>query len=236
MSNCNNKTYIIQPIATLGDDTYLTGGTFNTSTGDLDLNKQSGSTVTVNLDGRYLTGSTDTYLTGTTLDGSILHYDMADNPSAFTTNFSGLTVNGDGGGALTFSPTGNTSGIIISGRTEANYGDVGVRAKDFSYSSSASSTRGATGEDSMAWGKNTTASSLYATASGYGTTASAEYAMAWGYQTQATDYGATAWGRNTTASNDYSTAFGYYTTASGRYSTAFGTNSTASGYYSDSKW
>jgi hypothetical protein len=35
------------------DDDYLTGGTFNTATGDLDLLMNSGSTVTVNLDGRY---------------------------------------------------------------------------------------------------------------------------------------------------------------------------------------
>ena len=42
-----------------GTDDYLTGGTFNISTGDLDLNLQSGSTVTINLDNRYaLTGAT----------------------------------------------------------------------------------------------------------------------------------------------------------------------------------
>jgi hypothetical protein len=120
--------------------------------------------------------------------------------------------------ALIFSPTGNTSGIIISGRTEANYGDVGVNSTDSSYNPSPSATRGATGN--------------YSTASGYGTTASGNYSMAWGDFTTASNYGTTAFGRNTTASGYYGTAFGRNSTASGDYSTAFGYNSTASGYYS----
>jgi len=42
-------------------DTFVTGATFNTSTGDLDLTRQSGNTVTVNLDDRYsLTAHTHT--------------------------------------------------------------------------------------------------------------------------------------------------------------------------------
>jgi len=40
-------------------DDYLVSGTFNELTGDLDLNLQSGSTVSINLDDRYLTGFTE---------------------------------------------------------------------------------------------------------------------------------------------------------------------------------
>jgi len=165
---------------------------------------------------------------------------------------------GSGNAALTFSPTGNTTGIIVSGRTEVNYGPVGNLAKDLSYSTSVSSTRGATGSGSFAVGGNNIASSTYTTVWGFGNVASGVYSTAGGASTQATGntstalgnltiaggqystaFGnrakalagvSTAWGDNTTASGYYSTAFGYQTTASGYYSTAFGTNTTASSY------
>jgi Chaperone of endosialidase/YadA head domain repeat (2 copies) len=112
---------------------------------------------------------------------------------------------------------GANTGWRLIGRNPANYGDIGTGATDLSYSSSASTTLGATGAGSLAMGENTTASSAVSTAMGYGTTASYYYT--------------TAMGRETTASNWYSTAMGYLTTASGDSSTSMGNNTTASGYY-----
>jgi hypothetical protein len=62
-------------------DDYLTGGTFNTSTGVLNLNLLSGPTITINLDNRYsltghthdmseISGTTDNYVTGATFNTS----------------------------------------------------------------------------------------------------------------------------------------------------------------------
>ena len=136
-----------------------------------------------------------------------------------------------GGGALVFSPTGNTSGIIKSGRIEVNYGPVGANANDLSFSNSASSTRGATGQYAMTWGLNTTANSRYSTAFGQNTNASEDWSTAWGIGTTASGYYSTAWGQNTIASGNTfnATAFGRNATASGSESTAWGLGSTASG-------
>jgi hypothetical protein len=74
------------------------------------------------------------------------------------------------------------------------------------------------GVESVAFGKNTTASGFESTAMGLGTTASSKQS--------------TAMGRGTTASGRYSTAMGYLTTASGNQSTAMGRVTTASDFSS----
>ena len=109
---------------------------------------------------------------------------------------------------------GNT-GQRLSTSNASNHGDIGFNAVDLSYSSSSSSTRGATGSIAVAMGFSTTASGSNAVAMGGGTTASGNES--------------TAMGGGTTASGWYSTAMGYYTAASGNYSTAMGNNTVASG-------
>ena len=87
----------------------------------------------------------------------------------------------------------------------------------------------ASGNFSIAMGKNTTASGDYSTAMGYQTTASGVDSTAMGYATTASGDRSTASGDGTTASGVYSTAMGLGTTASGSSSTAMGTYTTAIG-------
>ena len=57
-SDANGKTSW-QSLIVNNNNNYLSGSTFNTSSGTLSLNMVSGETITVNLDGRYLTSETD---------------------------------------------------------------------------------------------------------------------------------------------------------------------------------
>ena len=130
----------------------------------------------------------------------------------------GLTTVGSG--ILSSVTENGNTGARISTSNASNHGDIGSNAVDLSYSSSSSSSYGATGDYSTAMGRNTTASGSYSTAMGWGPTASG--------------YGSTAMGGGTTASNYYSTAMGAGTTASGSRSTSMGDNTTASGHSSTS--
>tara|TARA_R110002051_G_C8769409_1_gene503326 strand:+ start:6056 stop:7720 length:1665 start_codon:yes stop_codon:yes gene_type:complete len=60
------------------------------------------------------------------------------------------------GGALEFITEGGNTGIAIKGRNPDNYGDIGDNAVDLSFSNSASSTKGATGDYSFVTGLNNT--------------------------------------------------------------------------------
>lgn len=132
------------------------------------------------------------------------------------------------------------TGWRLLGQSSLNYGGIGHGAVDLSISDSNSTTRGATGDYSIASGLNTTASSSGSIALGYYTTASGiEGATALGIYTKANGYGgATAFGFATLASGDYgAAALGNYTTASGsagaiamgNYTIAKGDNSAAMG-------
>ena len=105
------------------------------------------------------------------------------------------------GGTLSSVTKNNNTGFRLSSHSDTNYGDVGDKAVDLSYSDTKNATYGATGS--------------YSLASGYQTTASGSNSLASGYQT--------------TASGTYSTAMGFYATASGYISTAIG-KATASDY------
>ena len=126
---------------------------------------------------------------------------------------------------------GNT-GVRLSTSNAANHGDIGQGAVDLSYSPSSSTTRGATGDYSIAMGYETEAIGENSTAMGYRTTASGNWSTAMGYETTASGNFSTAMGVSTTASEFASTAMGYETTASGNQSTAMGKNTTASGAFS----
>ncbi len=140
----------------------------------------------------------------------------------------------------------SNTGWRLKGQDPANYGDIGADAIDLSYSSSSSTTRGATGNESTAMGSNTIASGYFSTAMGYlttasgssstamgnGTTASGYSSTAMGLISTASGYSSTAMGINTSASENYSTAMGSQTTASGNTSTAMGSNTIASGNFS----
>ena len=103
-----------------------------------------------------------------------------------------------------------TTGQRLSTSNEANYGDIGDDAVDLSYSTGASTTRGATGNASTAMGTNTTASGDFSTAMGELTEASGEVSTAMGYLTTASGSISTAMGYETTASDFGSTVIGQY--------------------------
>jgi len=121
-----------------------------------------------------------------------------------------------GTGILSPVTENSNTGVRLSTAVAANHGDIGSNAVDLSYSTSASTTRGATGYASTAMGKTTEAS-------GYASTAM-------GATTEASGNASTAMGAFTTASGDYSTAMGRSTEASGVSSTAMGESTTASDF------
>jgi uncharacterized protein (DUF2345 family) len=108
-TNNSNRTYI-QNIevdgfghitgVTTADETlvdtndYVNDVSFNTSTGEFTLTTLSGNTITENLDGRYLTGFTDTnttYTAGDAIDLIGTEFNHADTSSQNSTNNSGRT-------------------------------------------------------------------------------------------------------------------------------------------------
>ncbi|GAB1858305.1 hypothetical protein MHTCC0001_31420 [Flavobacteriaceae bacterium MHTCC 0001] len=138
---------------------------------------------------------------------------------------------------------GNGIGWRITGSNPDNYGAIGLRAIDLSYSFSTSSVFGAVGERanafgtrtiasgfaSMACGDRTEASGDRAFASGISTVASGQSSFAGGLSCIASKIGAVALGNFTVASGPVATAMGDGTEASGAYSTAFGISTKASG-------
>jgi hypothetical protein len=117
---------------------------------------------------------------------------------------------------------GANTGWRVVGADPANYGDIGNGAWDFSNQPFASTTKGATGTNSFAFGFQTEASGYASTAWGRDTEASGYSSTAFGSNTTATEYASTAWGIATTASGAQSTAWGQENTANSRGATVFG--------------
>lgn len=136
---------------------------------------------------------------------------------------------------------GANTGWRLHGMDPAFFGDIGVRSIDLSLSTTASTTFGATGYETMAIGYETTASGWAGLAGGYRSVASSDntlafgencvasqpHAVALGFGSQATDHNAFAHGLNCTASGRQSFAAGESSQAQGRWSTAFGNYSVA---------
>jgi|GEM_PF-5154806 len=140
---------------------------------------------------------------------------------------------------------GSGVGYTIANRDPANYGTIGHRAVDFSYSSTASTTKGATGPNSVAFGQASTASGAnsiaiaQATASGIGafamgagSIASGPYSFSSGFNTRATQQYSFAVGNNVDATGVYSFAAGQNSSASNTGSFAIGIYTDANGYAS----
>ena len=136
------------------------------------------------------------------------------------------------GGILSSVTENNNTGFRLSSHSDTNYGDIGSKAVDLSYSGSENSKYGATGSNSLASGYQTTASGDYSTAMGNNTKAEAMNSVAMGNNTTAEAMNSMAMGNNTTASAFNSIAMGTNSTASAFNSMAMGTGSTASAAYS----
>lgn len=96
---------------------------------------------------------------------------------------------------------GNGIGWRLIGRDAANYGNVGLNAIDFSYSNSASGTRGATGTSSFAIGSNTTSSG--------------DWSFASGVDNESSGYCSSSFGEGNVATTDYTFSTGLLCSATG---------------------
>jgi trimeric autotransporter adhesin len=123
-------------------------------------------------------------------------------------------------------------GYRFLGANAANYGNIGNSALDLSTSSGASTTRGATGDNSVAFGTDVIASAWVSVATGYQTQASNIADFAAGYQTQASGSASTAFGFLSKATGANSVSLGHAGTASGNAATTLGSSSLASGNFS----
>lgn len=111
---------------------------------------------------------------------------------------------------------------------DANYGNIGDRAIDFSIQDAAS-TNGATGQFSFAAGHKTIASKRASVAFGRSTTASNDSSFASGYGTTASGDKSFAANNNSIAFGSYSAAFGESTKANGNESFAINNRTLAQG-------
>jgi hypothetical protein len=161
--------------------------------------------------------------TGGTANQVLAKVDGTDYNTAWVTPAAG------GASELQKITEGANTGWRILGRDPANYGDIGAGAIDFSFNTTSSITRGATGLSSIAMGEGTTASGNNSTATGESTTAAGNRSTTMGWFSNASGENSTAMGNQTTSSNTNSTAMGFATTASGGTSTAMGSQTTASG-------
>jgi hypothetical protein len=127
---------------------------------------------------------------------------------------------------------GNGIGFRIKGRNPDNYGNIGLNAVDLSYSSSSSTTNGATGNYSTAIGYNAEASGSSSIALGVSSEASGTRSVAIGAFTEASGERSTAFGSLTKASGSKATAMGFSSEATGEFSTSIGRSTKAFGDYS----
>jgi hypothetical protein len=96
-------------VSALLDDTntFTTGGTYNPSNGIATFSNNSGGTFQVS---GFLTGMTDFYTTGATLNGTVLEFDRNDLLNAYSVELSGLTSSFTGQSLSQTLSIGNNTG------------------------------------------------------------------------------------------------------------------------------
>jgi hypothetical protein len=112
----DNSVYT-QNLAILASDIKVTGGTYDSNTGEIIFVNNSGGTFAVS---GFLTGMTDTYTTGATLNGTILEFNRTDTTNAYSVELSGLTASVTGQSLSQTLVIGNNTGsndiIVDSGQ------------------------------------------------------------------------------------------------------------------------
>ena len=190
-------------------NTFTTGGTYNSGTTSIDFDKNDGTTFSVDLSNINVN---DTFITGGTVtSGGTLDLFRNDNVTVSVPNVTYWTSGSSGVSSI---KTINNTNLDSTGDRSVAWGNQTLSS----------------GNDSTAWGIQTSATTVGSTASGYKTTASGYFSHAEGKFTTASGEGSHAEGESTTASGDGSHAEGSETTASGYYSHAEGNSTTASGY------
>jgi collagen type VII alpha len=137
--------------------------------------------------------------------GSTYPVSLGNKNDVLTTDGSGVLswsvpASGSAGGLVSVTEGSNT-GYRRVDALAGNYGYIGVKAVDLSYSeqSSVNGSFGATGQYALATGTNTNASGGSSTAMGGSTVAIGDYSIALGYNTKASDYGSVVIGQYNSA-------------------------------------
>jgi hypothetical protein len=182
--------------------------------------------------------------------GDILYYDGADwvvlnagtDGQFLKTQGAGAnptwdTAGGGSGTGFEAISEGGNDGFALVGDDRANKGDIGEHALDASYSPTASSTIGATGNESACFGRTNTSSGQYSMVCGIGNETSGNGSFANGTSNIASGNYSTSLGNNNNASGAESCCIGEDCVSSGKGSVCIGdncdataTNSTAIGY------
>jgi len=167
----NDNTSFTQSLSILASDMTITGGTYNPNSGTATFTNNTGGTFNVT---GFLTGQTDTYVTGLTFNNNVLTLKQTNNQSNISlllNNLSGLTVNGSIS-ATTISattyyglPSGpisvvNTSSLFSTGLPNTGYQASGVTHSIFM------------GQEAGFQAFNTSYSNLLGYQAGYGATGS----------------------------------------------------------------
>jgi hypothetical protein len=185
-------------------DEWITGGTYNAATGCATFNSNSAHTFVVC---GFLTGYTDAYTTGATLNGTVIEF----GSSLFGNNYYSVDI-----GDLRFS--GGTGSCITNLYVTNIHGCSPITIHDNLQHISST----ASGPLSIAWGSGTTAMGAASHAEGLNTKASGDLSHAEGNTTIASGGNAHAEGGGTIASGLNSHAEGQRTYASGSHSHAGG--------------
>jgi hypothetical protein len=190
------------------ENTFTTGGTWNSGSTSIDFTRNDGGTYSVNLSNIDVN---DTYVTGGTVT-SLGDLDLFRND--------GVTVTVP---KVTYWTSGSTGSFSIKAINGSGLDSTGDRSVSWGNQTLAS------GNDSTSWGVQTSATTIGSTSSGYQTLASGQYSTSSGYKTLASGDYSTASGYYSTASGSYSQAEGDSSDASGNGSHAEGKETLASG-------
>ncbi len=199
------------PYSIVTENTFTTGGTWNSGSTSIDFTRNDGVTYSVSLSNIDVN---DTFVTGGTVT-SLGDLDLFRNDGV-TVTISKVTYWTSGSTGTESIKVINSSGLDSTGDRAVVWGNQTL----------------ASGNDSTAWGVQTSATTVGSTSSGNQTLASGDYSHAEGLGTISSGQGSHAEGQSTFASGYVSHSEGDSTIASGQGSHAEGIGTIASGTYS----
>jgi len=134
VATASGNTKIISiDTSSLTGDTFVTGGTFNNTTNNLELTRNDGVIVLTDLTA--LKDDTNSYTTGATFDGSVISFDRTDLSDAYSVDISSVLT------GISFDNIYTADGTLTSDRTMfgdnkvLNLGDASSRLSSFNINS-----------------------------------------------------------------------------------------------------